>query len=1775
MACCYRHDPSVHDGNRGGHVDLTGMAMMRFRFARSCFARTFAAGLALAVVLATGGGAVAQKSFTRDDLASSAVRVEAALKAEAGTVAAGRAPAQLRREADAQTTRGAPRNALPLIVAAIAIEPRDASAWLAYARAALAIEPRDYRERYTLRERAAAAAYIAYQRAGARADEAAALATLGQSYALGESWRPALDAYRASLAAADNPTVRAVYEDLREKRGFRILDYKIDSDSASPRACFQFSESLERGKVDFAPFVTLAGAANAAVTAEGSQLCVDGLKHGERYAVVVRQGLPSSVGEALLKNADYEIYVRDRSPQVRFTGRNYVLPRTGQQGIPVVSVNTPKVAVEIARVGDRSLLPTVRSEDFLAQLGRSGLESIATEKGFQVWSGTLDVKTELNKDVITAFPVIEAVNNRLEPGIYVMTARAADGTAGDNDYDLRATQWFVVSDLGLTAMSGEDGVSVIVRSLASAEPLTGVELKLVARNNEVLAARTTDASGAARFDPGLARGTGGLAPGIVVASDANGDYGFLDLGQAAFDLSDRGVTGRVAPGPLDAFLFAERGVYRSGETVFLTALLRDAKGAAVPGLPLTLVVKRPDGVDFKRALVEDQGLGGRAFSLPLLSGAQRGTWRVQAYADPKGKPLGETTFLVEDYVPERLEVTLAPKAAALRPGEPAEIEVVARYLYGAPGSGLEVSGEVTVQRAEDASPPGLEGFSVGLDDETFENVAAEIEDRATTDGQGKATIQVPIADVAAPGPVEARIVLRVGEAGGRAVERSVTLPILARGPVIGVKKLFSDLAAGGTATFDVAVASPDGKRLGRKGVAWSLYRIDRRYQWYRNDGRWSYEPVESTRRVADGRLDIGADSPARVAAAVDWGSYRLDVNATEPDTQATSVAFTVGYAGEQTADTPDLLDVKLDKASYKAGEEMKLRIGSRFAGKATISIVGDRTHEQRVVDVTTEGTIVALTVKSEWGAGAYAVVLAHRPLDKAAQRMPGRAVGLSWFAVDREARSLAVAMEAPATMRPRGPLTVPITLTGLAAGEEAYVTLAAVDAGILNLTGYEAPDPAAFYFGQRQMGAELRDLYGFLIDGMQGTRGAIRSGGDAAPSLAGDAPAQEPVARYSGVVKVGPDGKASVTFDVPAFNGTLRLMAAAWARGRVGNATADVIVRDPVVLTGTLPRFMNIGDQSRFFVEIDNVEGPAADYVLDLDVTGPVVVAADATRKVIRLEKGGKSTLTIPVTAAGIGRAAFDVRATGPGVGAVQTLAVRIQPGTPALVRRTVRPIPPGTSLTVSADLVADILPGTGAVSVSVSPLTALDVPGLLQALDRYPYGCTEQTVSRALPLLYVNKLARTGALAIDPDLEKRVADSIERVLARQDSNGSFGLWSVGGDDIWLDAFVTDFLTRARERGFAVPQRAFDSALDRLRNHVANTTDFQLGQGEPLAYAIYVLARNGRPVMGDLRYIADTRMRSLASPLARAQIAAALALLGDRGRAQTAFAAATESLQGFRDDGLSRPDYGSRLRDGAGLLALAAEANIGRDTIQKAGAVIEQARNGVRYTSTQENAWMVLAAQALVDEAKALSLSVDGATTAGSFYRTWTDASLDGRPVAIANTGQAQAQMVVSVMGSPITPEPAASQGYAVERTYYRLDGTRVDPARVRQNDRLVTVLTVTESAAQYARLLLVDHLPAGFEIDNPKLVDGGSIKALSFLKMYVEPTTTEYRDDRFVAAFDRGTSQPAFFTVAYIVRAVAPGRYVHPPAVVEDMYRPDRFGRTAFGTVEVTPARP
>ena len=1713
---------------------------------------------------------------------------------------------QLIADARAATRAGQVSRAVSLYEAALRLAPDDHALWLRLASTARDASPSDWSTRQRMREEATAAAINAYLTAASIRERAAAMVIIARSLEERSAWQPSIRAYRAALALRDDASLQRHLDDLVANHGFRITSHEVDSDAAEPRICIRFSQPLARGDdVHLADYLKLPRA-DLAIEPEAQQLCVDGVRHGERYKVLVRAGLPADDGERLSKAVELDVYVRDRSPAVRFPGRAYVLPSGGDAVLPMVTVNTERVAATLSRIGDRALGDYAADETLLTQLSSYDAEQLRDLRGEQLWTGEIEVRPspaaavdepdpDLNREVTTQVPVGQLIE-QVEPGAYVLTAKPAESTD-----DELATQWFVISDLGLTALSGNDGLHALVRSLSTAEPLANVQVRLIALNQQVLGEAQTDALGHALLPPGLLLGTGGNAPSLLVASRPDGDYGFLDLRAPPFDLTDRGVDGREPPRSLDVYLAAERGIYRPGEQVALTALARDAKARAVTGVPLTFVIARPDGVEHLRTQVDDQGLGGRVLRLTLRPDAMRGTWQARVYADPKGEVLAQQPFLVEDFLPERLDFSLDATAKQIDPADPPSLSLDARFLYGAPASGLAVEGQTKVSTA--GALADWPRWRFGLADEQIEPKTQPLP-AAETDDKGHAVIAIALPDLApATRLLQAEVSLRVLDGGGRPVERELTLPLRDPRPRIGVRPLFDGAVdEGGNAGFDVIALDADGKPIATEGLRWTLSRVHTSYQWYQTGGSWKFEPVKSRSRVAAGRLDTAAGEHAdlaRIEAAVDWGGYELTVVSADNRLLPVSVDFEAGwYVAPKAFDTPDLLKVSLDKPAYRRGETARVRLEPRFPGLALVMVVDDGIAAMQPVAVPEDGATVDLPVTDAWGPGAYVTAILYRGMDLEAKRMPKRAIGLQWAGVDPGDRKLALALDLPEQVRPRGPLPISIALDGPAPSGPGpiHVVVAAVDNGILNLTGFKDWAPGDWYFGQRRLGLMIRDIYGRLIDRMIGEPGRVRSGGDAMPltRFDGPPPSEALVAFHSGILDLDDAGRAKVEFPLPDFNGSVRVMAMAWSEAGVGQTADDVLVRDPVVMNAALPRFLAPGDRSRMLVELAHVEGPAGAMALTATSDGDgLQLGGDSQPMTVDVPESGRTQISLPLTAAAVGDHRIRLMLETPDGQQLTkqlTLGVRsLEP--PVRAERQVRLAPDGPELVLDQDLAAattaqwsGLLPDSGSWLVSISGAGAIDVPGIVRELDRYPYGCTEQLTSRALPLLYLDQVAATAGLAAtaaddgdDEDsaaqINKRIDDAIASVLGNQSGRGGFGVWGPGSSDLWLDAYVTDFMTRAREQGHEVPKTAFTIALDNLNNQVGYAPDFNDG-GEGIAYALYVLARNSRATLGDLRYYQETKLDDFATPMARAQLGAALALYGEQQRAALALRSAHDlwRARAADDDDGWRPDYGSLLRDGAALLTLTAESGTEAIAIDSLGGALAERWQAADWHSTQDQAWLLLAAHALMDGAASPRLRIDGEAHQGPFYRALGLDDLAAAPLVIRNVGPRPLDALINVTGTPLRPPPAQAAGYRIERAYYDLDGRRADPGRADQGERRVVLLTISADKRRAARLIVNDPLPAGYEIDNPTLVSSGAIDGLPWLNVVTQPAHTAFRAERFVAAVDRDKGDPSQFQLAYVVRAVSPGDFAHPAAQVEDMYRPSRRGRTNSGRVEIRP---
>ena len=1482
--------------------------------------------------------------------------------------------------------------------------------------------------------------------------------------------------------------------------------------------------------------------------------------------MVVKAGILGTKGGRLYEDSRRRFVVPDRAKRVTLSRRTYVLPLSRGDRMPVTTVNLTSVRLDLYRIADRNLANAAAIGLLRDDLYAGNENQVADTLGARIWSGTLAIQQRRNREVTTNLPLAEVLTARA-PGVYAVVARDPNEQPR-KAWGRHATQWLVVSDLGLTTFEGDDGMLVVARALSDTGAVAGARMTLIARNNKVLGEAVTDGEGLARFAPGLLRGQGGDRPLLLTVATEEGDYNFLRLDRGQLDLSDRGVGGRAAPAGADAFLDPERGVYRPGETVRLSALLRDADARAMGGLPLTLRVARPGGtVMFDKTLTGD-GFGGFGVDVPLSPGARAGTWTAMAYLDAGAAPVGQASFLVEDFVPRRLEASVTTEARALEVGQEIEAKLEGRFFYGAPAADLEVRGELTLIRAETPFA-AHEDYRFGLVQEPFRPVRRPLK-APRTDKAGKTSLRFRLDEMPDTShPLLADLRLDLIGVGGRAVPARLRLPVRARKVEVGLRpRAGGALGPGDAAAFDVLAVNRGGQPVPGRRLVVQWVREHHDYDWYRQGKIWRTRVTVTDEVAFADEVALDDTGRAKLVRQLPRGRWRFEI-ADAQGTSAASHRFHVGWwSSSRLPNVPDALELSLRARDLRDGEVLRAFVKAPFAGTALAVVMSEELHHLSTVRLPEGGGEIEIPVSRDWGPGAYLMVTAFRPEGQGQAHLPRRAMGLAWFSIDAARRRVGVEFEVPETVRPRRSVTLPFRIVSAGnRGERMKLTIAAVDEGILSLTGFETPDPRGYYLGQRRLAMTIRDLYGRLVPDAEGDFGRVRSGGDAAlGNFQGTMTRTvESVALYHRDVEIDESGRGRVTLDLPDFNGRLRLMAVVYGKTLIGGGEANLVVRDDIVAEVVLPRFLAPGDKAVASLSLHNLLGGPRELDVAHSVDGGIAISgAPSSRST--LADGERRDTSLVLTGGAVGIAEVRLRVTpdtGPAV--ERSWKIEVRPAWSRVTRRHVTVLEGGRTLSGAGLASDEFLPGTLETVVTIASRPEFDAPGLLSALRDYPYACTEQTISRALPTLVANDLEESFAVA--PDRRKRqwrIDRAITRVLDRQRADGAFAVWrSFGARHAWLTAYAFDFLTRARERGHAVPQAAYAHAKAWLARFATRRAD---SRPHARAYALYALARIGAVKASDVRYFADTHIGRLKTRAAIGHIAAALTLLGEPARAEPLFARA---LRERRPRGLAVRDYGSDLRDGAILATLLAEPSTAPARRARVAELIEAQFDQRRWFSTQEQAWRLLATNALAEGGGAMDLAIDGAAraSAGKPVRVKPDPG-DRDGIEIANRGANPVRVIESRRGVPSTAPAAVERGFTIKRRYFTLEGGEVDPAAIRRNDRVVVLVEGKATAAGDREALVVDLLPAGLEIEIAVL--GGTDKRrFTFLPPLSRPQFEAARDDRYVAAIDiRGNRRG--FAVAYVARAVTLGRFVNPGGFVEDMYKPRYHARGATGWLEI-----
>ena len=1595
--------------------------------------------------------------------------------------------------------------------------------------------------------------------------------------------------------------------------GFVFWRQRVDTSGGEPLACLELTKPLDPAK-SYSDYVLVTpdlGHPAAVRVKNNTELCVAGLGFNDRHITLLK-GLPGKDGGvALTENADVDFTFGEKPPYVGFAGDGVILPREDSDGVGIETINVSKLQIEVWRVADRNLVrksisspdPTGEGE-YADDYG----DDSPRDEGRVVWKGEISVRGENGQKTTTVFP-LGAVLKEMKAGGYVIKAKDASGgrdlakdeDGGDNQ-PAQARRWVMFTDMALIGYTGADSLDVVVRSLKSAKTLSGLRVALVAKNGEDLAEATTDSNGRVRFLKPLLEGEGAGAAKMVMAYGPQGDLAVLDLDRSPIDLSKQGTGGRTPGGgvvgddsatggravgtDLDGFLYADRGIFRPGETAHITALLRDLQSHSVKDRKGSVVISRPSGVEFKRFAFAEAPLGAITTDVALPKSAPRGRWTAKLMIEGVEAPVGEMSFQVEDFAPQRLAVTIdGNKDNPVAAGETRQVAVNARFLYGAPGSGLQTQGEARL--SADSNPfPAYKDYQWGDDKTPFEEKALDLAS-TVTDGEGKATLAIDSAQAGDTAvPLKATLTASVFEPGGRPVRESLSIKVRPKGMYLGVKVDQGEAGKGDPPiALNIIAVNAAGARVNAAGVSYTLISENWNYDWFLQDGKWQYRRSSRDGVVQKGVLNVGTGDAARIARKLGWGDYRLELEG--PDGAKSIIRFTSGWGSPaKESDTPDFVRLSAGATAYAQGDTIELTLKAPYAGQAQIAVATDRLVDFKTMAVDEKGGVIRLKTNAAWGGGAYILVTVIQPRDPVSSPKPRRALGLLYVSLDPKSRKLSVDIGTPVKLDSKAPVTVPIQVKGLGIGQTARVTVAAVDEGILRLTKQESPDPVKWYFGKRALTLDYRDDYGRLLDPNLGPAANVNFGAD---EIGGEGLTVTPiksVALWSGVVETGMDGKATIKLPAADFNGELRIMAVAWTDEAVGSGSKPMTVRQPVVADLNLPRFLSPGDKPFATLELHNVEGKPGAYTAIANATNGIKVVFN---KVFNLLLGQRVAEKIPFEApgvTGVGQVSFNV--TGQGFNTSKTYDIQTRLGWGPITRTTTDLQRPGESFTPSADLLAGMAAGDISLQVSYSPFKGFDPGPIALALNRYPYGCTEQLVSTAYPLLYALEVSN------DPKLRRSsvgLNDAVGKLLDRQTLDGAFGLWRVGDGeaDAWLGAFATDFLLEAKMRGAPVPDEAIDRALNAMRQisrpegfvSVGYRTEYPAWwagsednskaatarlRSRASAYALYVLAKGGRGDLARLRWWHDVQMKNEASPLAKGQVGAGLAMMGDKARARDSFRQAIASI-GFDD----KSDwYQSRLRDLAAIIALAYES--GMDDIAR--PLQDRLDGAVRdpdSLNTQEQARLLQAAHYMLKAAGPMTINATGnvyAIGGAAGMPRWGVGRLTDSH--FANAGRGALWRTVTVRGTPLVAPPPTTSGLSVSKRLFSFSGGPVDIANLKQGDRVIVLVQGRSMQGQSLALVVDDPLPAGFEIETVLGPDDAENGPFKFLGKLSGADVQESRDDRYVAAMDLPGNEG--FAFAYVARAVTPGDFFLPGATARDMYHPGIWGSSAAGRTSILP---
>ena len=1304
----------------------------------------------------------------------------------------------------------------------------------------------------------------------------------------------------------------------------------------------------------------------------------------------------------------------------------------------------------------------------------------------------------------------------------------------------------------------------------------------------------------------------------------SGDLTYLKFDDLEIEVQEERVSGLPYRGgrAYRAALYTDRGVYRPGETAHVAAIVRGGDNAAPIGLPLRAELLDPRGKAVRSANLRANAAGQVVFDLPFPAFASTG--RYQARLEAGDEEIGRVTFQVEEFVPERMKVEVTAEESSYLLRETPRLAVDARYLFGG------VPAEHRVELACDLEPTDFTptqnaNFHYGVwraGDGPAQGMRLGTSS-GVLDADGGASLACPsgVANGGFEGPAKLVARAAVFEAGsGRTTVGRAGVPVHPARYYIGLQSSAIKAEAGQEVAVQGAVVDWDGRLVSSVGeVQVELVRLETEYGWFWDEasGYWStrrhLRPVTEERRTVkaqDGRFNLswtpGRDASGFLVRAR-AGAARTDL---ELAGRGDWYYRSPDESGERTPgpgrptwlalDTPD---------NARVGEPFTIRFKAPWKGRVLFTAESDELIEStwRSVDAG-ENSWSFTPPRFEPNVYVSAFLIKDPHLEDAGgiAYLPERAHGVRSVRIEPTELTHPLRLRLPEEVRSRSKLAVELDLGPL--DEPTWATVAAVDQGILSLTEFKSPDPFETIFARRALGVDTFETVGWTLLIPPGGPTSTTAG-DAAGALGRVQPV-EPVALWSGLVEVPESGKTTVEFDLPQYRGALRVMAVTAGTRKMGRADAEVIVRDPLVVQSTLPRFLTQDDETRVPVFVTNVSGEGRDIEVEVAAASAAIPGFDAFGEApVPVEIIGPSRATLKLADGEGDEVVFHLKARQP-VGAAR-LVVTVKSGNLSSVEESEVPLLPAGPRTRKVERIAleegeiDLkqylsgwLPLSERSTFWVTNQPYADVFSHMKHLIRYPYGCLEQTTSSTRPLIYLGKLLPVidPQMAAEKDVDTMIQSGIDRIFTMQNPDGGFAYWP-GGERpaYWGTAYAVHMLLDAQKAQYQVPAERLEDALKWIERQIVHhfeagkaSDDWYSSDAEP--YMHYVLALAERPRRARAERLLEELEGRAPTGEVKEQIfllQAALHLAGDHRWAEQLKRPDTAQLVDQRSDGWTF--YSDRRRRGL-MLSTFVDLFGGEESGERlAQPLADLVAEGLRrrpsgWYTTQELVWGITGlgkfSEAGADFApprlRGNGQEIAPQTAAAGAYpseRTWHLArasEYDELRLDVPDKGDGALFLIVSSEGVRVRSDVRyGGEGLEITRRYLGADGLPVDLNRGHALGDLVYVeLTLRNTSPErISNLAMVDRVPAGWEIENPRL-GRESVPTWASGRELWQIDHLDLRDDRLevFGHLERGASGQ----VIYAVRAVSAGRFTIPPVEAEAMYDPSLWARGRGGVVRV-----